>query len=1215
MATAKQPVKVEKDLDEKYKKHELRSHIYSLPDTYIGSIEPSSIETYVFNDTKKKMEKRELLYIQGLYKIYDEIIVNAIDQSMRLKTEMENGRPDIKPLKTIRITIDQSTGYIEVMNDGDGIDVEMHPTYNVLIPELIFGELLTSTNYNAEEERLWGGRNGYGSKLTNIFSKEFIIETVDHRRSKMYQQRFYDNMKSRDKAKIKASTKTPYTKIRFLPDYERFGLKGITNDTYDLFRRRAFDVCATTDPAVSVYFNDQKLEIKDFEKYADLYLGTKEDHPRVYETCGDGRWEVVATYSENGQFDQVSFVNGINTIRGGKHVDQIVGQITKKLSEMVTLKKKKDIKPQYIRDNLMVFVKALIVNPSFDSQTKETLTTQASKFGSKCDLTDKFYEKLYKTGLGDKALSLTEFHENKQLKKTDGKKTSRVLIPNLDDANRAGTKDSAKCTLILTEGLSAKTMAISGLSVVGRDYYGVFPLKGKILNVKDAAIAKITANEEITNLKKILGLEQGKVYSDMSSLRYGKIMALCDSDVDGSHIKGLLFNVFQSLWPSLYKMDGFLVSMLTPIVKALNTSTKEAISFYNLTDYENWKQKKSREPNGMRNWRFKYYKGLGTSTDTEAKEYFKEMHEVFYKYNGKVSDESIDLAFNKKRADDRKGWLMNYNRQNILDYSNRNIPYEDFVNKELIHFSNRDLERSIPNLCDGLKESTRKIMFGCFKRKLYTNEIRVAQLSGYVSEVSAYHHGEASLQQAIIGMAQQFVGANNINLLQPNGQFGSRLVGGGDSASPRYIHTLLSSLARIIYREEDNTVLQYMDDDGIPVEPEYYIPIIPMILVNGGIGIGTGFSTNIPNYNPTDITRMCQMLISALETNAAKVGTIDTQEQLAIAYQVVAKTKLPTIRPWYLGFKGIVQDYKDNSYQSRGVWKWIDDQTVEINELPICVWTDDYKEMLINMITNGSVYLKDFSSHYTPNKVKFILYLYPNVRAKLEPIFETEFKMISSKNLGMNNIHLYGADGAIRKFKDTQDIVQEWAKVRLLKYYERKRYQLRKMEADFKIVGAKVRFIQDIIDKKVNVMNQKQKDVDEQLTKLGYPKMSDTEESGEEQLPAPVAEAEAGPSIVALPTKQKEADYNYLTRMPINQLTYEKKLALEKEAEKLKMLIRDLKAKAVYSIWNEELQEFSKEWESFKTNMDNYYDQDDGGVASAPTIKRRATAAPAPKKK
>ncbi|NBS71488.1 hypothetical protein EBT31_21650, partial [bacterium] len=379
----------------------------------------------------------------------------------------------------------------------------------------------------------------------------------------------------------------------------------------------------------------------------------------------------------------------------------------------------------------------------------------------------------------------------------------------------------------------------------------------------------------------------------------------------------------------------------------------------------------------------------------------------------------------KKRADDRKEWLMKYNRQNILDYSKKEIPYEEFINKELIHFSNRDLERSIPSLCDGLKESTRKIMFGCFKRKLYTQEIRVAQLSGYVSEVSAYHHGEASLQQAIIGMAQQYMGANNINLLQPNGQFGSRLAGGSDAASPRYIHTLLSPLARLLFREEDNPILRYLDDDGVPVEPEHYIPIIPMILVNGGIGIGTGFSTNIPNHNPSDIVRMCQMLIAALDKNVDKVGTIDTQEQIAAAYQVVSKTKLPSIRPWYLGFNGLIEDYKDNSFQSRGIWKWVDDQTVEITELPISTWTDDYKEFLVQMITNGSPYLKDFGSYYTPNKVRFVLYLYPDVRKKLEPIFETEFKLVSTKNLSMNNIHLYGADGAIRKFKDTQEIVQE----------------------------------------------------------------------------------------------------------------------------------------------------------------------------------------------
>ena len=177
---------------------------------------------------------------------------------------------------------------------------------------------------------------------------------------------------------------------------------------------------------------------------------------------------------------------------------------------MTLAKKKKVVKSQHIKDNLFVFVKALIVNPSFDSQSKETLTTPVAKFGSKCDLSDKFFDKLYKSGIVDKALSITEFYDKKKLVKTDGKKISRIIVPKLDDANFAGTKQSSECTLILTEGDSAKTMAISGLSVIGRDKYGVFPLRGKILNVKDATLQKISDNNEITAIKKIMGLEQKK---------------------------------------------------------------------------------------------------------------------------------------------------------------------------------------------------------------------------------------------------------------------------------------------------------------------------------------------------------------------------------------------------------------------------------------------------------------------------------------------------------------------------------------------------------------------------------------------------------------------------------------------------------------------------------------------------------------------------------
>jgi len=1215
-----------KDLDAKYKKLEQRDHVYQLPDTYIGSVESTQIETYIFDDASASMQKKEITYVPGLYKIYDEVLVNAIDQVARLKAAVAAGTKDVKPVKTIKITIDQTTGRITVFNDGDGIDVEKHSSYgDVWIPELIFGHLLTSTNYDPSEEKLWGGKNGFGAKLANIFSTEFKLETVDHRRGRIYKQTWKDNMKAKSSPSVKAYTKAPYTEISFTPEYKRFGLSGITPDIFQLFRKRAMDACATTDANVSIYFNGEKLAAKDFEKYADLYIGAKDARPRAYEVCND-RWEVIATYSDAGQFEQVSFVNGINTLRGGKHVEHITNQITKRLSEMAA-KKKKDVKPQHIKDNLFVLIKSSIVNPAFDSQTKETLTTQASKFGSKCELSDKFFDKLYKTGILEKAISLTEFHDAKKLAKTDGKKTTRVLVPKLDDANHAGTRYSKDCTLILTEGDSAKSMAIAGLSVVGRDKYGVFPLKGKIMNVKDANAKKILENEEITNLKKIIGLEQGKNYEDIDSLRYGKIMLLTDADEDGSHIKGLMFNVFQSLWPSLYKRDGFLTSMLTPVIKASH-SQHATLSFYNLAEFEKW-YKQQEAAGTLRGWSFKYYKGLGTSTAEEAKEYFRQLKAVNYKYNGKTSDENMDLAFNKKRADDRKAWLMKYDRERILDYANPVVPYEDFVDKDLIHFSNSDLERSIPHMCDGLKPSTRKILFGCFKKKLYSKEIRVAQLSGYISEVAAYHHGETSLQQAIIGMAQTFVGANNINLLQPNGQFGTRIQGGKDSASPRYIHTLLSPLARTIFREEDAAVLKYIDDDGMQVEPEYYIPIIPMILVNGGLGIGTGFSTNIPCHNPSDIYTLCMKLIDAMDKSDG-AGVIDTKQDLqAIGFAAIDKAHLSEIKPWYLGFQGDIIEHKDkdSAYASRGKWRWLDDNTLEVLELPVGVWTEDYKEFLTAMITEGSNVLKDFESHYTDKKVRFVLKLYPGQRAAVEPHVVDVFKLSNTKNLSMNNIHLYNERSAIQRFKTAKDIVRQWAKVRLVKYLERKHHQLKNMEAAHRILAAKVRFIQDVVSGKVQVMNKKMKDVEEQLVVLKYPKLYVPEDDAA----APAADADedvassGSGKIKPLGTAVvKTVDYAYLTRMPIHQLTLEKKQALEKDAAKLAEDIKALKAKPIHHIWREELGEFMEAWEAHRAKIERdtaLHVQADvpssGKVAkprSAPA-KRPATAKPAKKAK
>jgi DNA topoisomerase-2 len=1180
-----------KKVEDKYKKYELLEHILALPDTYIGSIEPQKITSYIYDEETKKMVVDELTYIPGLLKIFDEVIVNAIDHCMRLRADEEKGKEDIKHVKNIKVTIDKATGRITIMNDGNGVDIKKHSSYGDLwIPELIFGELLTSTNYDKGEEKIWGGKNGYGSKLTNIFSKEFSIETIDHYTKKIYTQTFSNNMTARTIAEVKASSKVPYTQISFIPDYERFGMKNMSDDIYKLFNRRVIDACATTPKEVSVYFNGEKLMIKDFEKYCELFLDKKEQ-PFVYEAVGE-RWEVVASISSSGSFEFLSFVNGINTIKGGKHIEYITNMITKNLVDMTLSKKKKAVKAQHIKDNLFVFVKALIVNPSFDSQSKETLTTPVAKFGSKCELSEKFYDKLFKIGIVDKALSITEFYDKKKLVKTDGKKISRIIVPKLDDANLAGTKDSAACTLILTEGDSAKTMAVAGLSIIGRDKYGVFPLRGKILNVKDATLQKITDNTEITAIKKILGLEQNKKYTDLSQLRYGSIMIMTDQDHDGSHIKGLIFNIFQSMWHELYEISGFLTSMLTPIIKATNSRGNEIIEFYNMSDYERWGETDVAK-NGS--WKIKYYKGLGTSNDQEAKEYFKNMKKITYKYD-KDADEVIDLAFNKKRADDRKEWLANYDKDNVLDYTNLEVDFKTFVDKDLIHFSNRDLQRSINHICDGLKESTRKILFACFKRKLYTNEVKVAQLSGYVSEVSAYHHGENSLQQAIVGMAQIYVGTNNINLLSPNGQFGSRCQGGQDASSARYIFTLLTKLTKLIFKEEDNNTLTYQDDDGQQIEPEFYIPVIPMILVNGGIGIGTGYSTNIPQFNPSEIIAACKFICTAIKL-AGLDG--DTEDGMDNIYETIDILDIDDLVPYYLGFNGTIKKSENNSYISKGVYKWIDGETLEITELPIGTWTEDYKEFLENMITNGLNNLKYIENHYTSKNVKFILHFNANVRETFEDKFEQLFKMSSSKNLSINNIHLFNKNGAIQKYDNTTEIIKEWSKTRILKYIERKAYQIKILEKDFLLLSAKIRFIIDVISGNIQIMNKKLTDIAKRLIELKYPRINT--DTAANIVVAGNIDNDASDDVSIDGSDSSDGnkdikDFNYLLKMPISQLTYDRKIILEKEVDALNTNLKNLRDSRIEDLWMSDLVELENAWEEHRDNVLKEYDNDRKGI-------------------
>ena len=932
-----------------YKKYTQREHVLERHGMYIGSVDLLKEHKWIYNQEIEKMEYKSVTVSPGFVKIFDEILVNALDHKVRCSVNK-----DFEHVKHISVILTPEK--ISIRNDGEGISVELHPE-GMYIPEMIYGHLLTSSNIDKDgEERIVGGLNGIGSKATNIFSTEFNLEVVDSKNEKKYKQTWKTNMSICEKPSITKSSVKSYTEVSYIPDLIRFNCKEekIPVEWLDVLATRVIDAAACAGKECKVSLNGKIISSNNFQKYIELYLKEGDDStvssdgveaaggagdkpvkiPKlskkiVYEQSGE-RWEIgaILTSDLHGEASpenrHISFVNGIRTIKGGKHVDYVSNKVLTLFIDYAKKKAKMDLSVGMLKDSLVWFVNATIVNPSFDSQTKETLTTPASKFGSTPEISDKFITNLGKIGLLEEAQALLEAKLMKDMKKTDGKKRSTVRgIPKLEDAIWAGGPKSAECTLILTEGDSAKTTAISGLKVIGREKFGVFPLKGKILNVKDISDAKKIANEELTNINKILGLEHKKVYTNLNQLRYGKIMIMTDQDVDGSHIKGLLMNLFHTEWPSLLKL-GFICCMATPLLKAMKG--KDVLCFYSQSEYETWKSTLE-AGSGTKGWKTKYYKGLGTSTAEEAREYFKTMNTVIYDFDEK-SDESIDLAFNKKRSDDRKEWLVSYDKDRILEVKSKgmHVSYTEFVNNELIHFSNADNIRSLPHVMDGLKPSQRKILWSALKRNL-TSEIRVAQLAGYVSEHAAYHHGEASLNGAIIGMAQNFVGSNNINLLMPNGQFGSRLMGGADFASPRYIHTQLEPIVKTMICKEDDAILTYIDDDGLMVEPQTYLPVIPNILVNGALGIGTGYSTTIPPYNPIDLIRIIKQKLSGLSI----------KEELT---------------PWWFGFKGSVKKIDDVTYMTKGIYEFVDDDKclVHIKELPVGTWTSDYKEFLESLL-------------------------------------------------------------------------------------------------------------------------------------------------------------------------------------------------------------------------------------------------------------------------
>lgn len=1160
-------------------------HILLRPGMYVGQVERRSpIQCWVLesalpppigdtkaNSTNLRIVRREHALAPALMKVFDEILVNASDN--RIRNPDSSSRIDV----TIHPGSSVHDPVISVFNDGKGIPIEFHETEKLYLPELLFGNLLTGSNFDDDEKRVTGGRHGYGAKLTNIFSKRFTVETVDSSRGLRYQQTWHDNMGTMEEAVITETSDADYTKITFVPDIPILTgspeARGMEDLDYLTMCRRVVDIAGCAAGQLEVTLNGQVVTVPSFEAYSNLYRAPSAP-PLCYHRVNH-RWEVAIGLSENGAFDSVSFINGIAVLKG-THIDLIVQQVSQAIVEHIAKQYPElagEVSPMWVRRQLFVSCNALIENPSFDSQMKESLTSSPKSWGSTCNFSQSFLDKLLVSqeaggpGIVEAVVTTARGRQQESLSKALGRLTTKrkgptqVNLPKLEDARWAGSKKSSECTLILTEGDSAKALAVAGLEVIGREKFGVFPLRGKFLNVRKAKISALTTNAELKALCSIIGLAHNSKYltaKDRDKLRYGHIMLMTDQDNDGSHIKGLIINLFRHFWPELLKPPvdqpdrlPFLSSFVTPLLKATSKGAKkEVISFYSVAEYNEWRSAFD-NADDLKQWSLKYYKGLGTSTPAEAKAYFAKFNDHVrpFRWNSDADGDLLDMVFDGDRAADRREWILeNYEEESMVvpdpEHGN-DVSFENFINKELIHYSNADNIRSLPSVVDGLKPSQRKVLYACFKRKLKA-EVKVAQLTGYCAEHTAYHHGEASLQATIIGMAQDFVGSNNINLLAPQGQFGTRLAGGKDAASPRYIFTHLTSFARLLFPEDDDVLLDYRADDGQTIEPVYYCPTIPLLLVNGSAGIGTGWSTFIPPHNPLDIIAYIR-------------GKLDKDETL------------PSIRPWAKGFTGDIVNREDGAgFSCIGKIEMINDKSIRISELPLGRWTNNYKADLLKMQEKDEIL--SFIEDHTTTTVSFTVSVNASQMQKLQkPNLETSFRLVSS--LPTSNMNAYDTTNRIVRFESAEKIADAFFPTRYALYIDRKSVLQSEMQYNAAVMKNKSRFIQAVADGQINLARQIQtrEQTISRLVELGFDDSRRLTSIRQDNALYKKRNTVLVDESVVDGDEAHKCQFDYLLNMPLSSLNSEKITALHHDTEKTELELTRLTNTSPEDLWRRDL--------------------------------------------
>jgi DNA topoisomerase-2 len=1196
-----------------YTKHTHHSHVLARPEVYIGSMQKIIRPEWLLDTETKKLVNKNVDIPEGLIRIYLEIVSNAADNSYESRWMKKSDPGDIK--------VTMENGWITVRNTGEPmiITVEQElssPNECITLIDHLFGTLLTSSHYDENIYRIAAGTNGYGAKLSNIFSKEFIVrvgnskEGLEH--ESIWKNNMYEKVSSKTtpafeydkktkmwvKGKGKKYTGESYVEVSYLLDFEKFGYTEYPTNTSGLFAKYLIDYSLTC--KIPVYFNNELFDNRNIKEYSKLIFSEEKYQSSIvhYEWEGDKipislkklkDKELADAISKSSNPDCIpmieicvidtpdecesfSWVNGIITKDGGINVDEANNTLAKDFLEMFiesqnistpepgkkkkenkTLLTIKDVKPHF-----SIIINCRLKDPTFTSQSKTKLLSPKCKFN--------FKSQELKSCLGwDLFIRLKEEEDFKHQRfenKTNPKTKGRLKLDKGEEANKAGSEESYKCTLYLTEGQSAEGYPKKRISLLpgNKDYAGYYPLKGKVLNTINASDETISNNEEIKTLIRLIGLTENMDYSieeNRKTLRYGAgVLSCVDADNDGKHINCLLLNFLNENYRS-FLQNGLFAYLLTPVIKLFDKK-KIYKRFYSEDEFIKWLNK-----NPNHKYKVKYYKGLGTSETPDIIDDMTTAATIICFYDSSA-DEYLKLAFDKTKADLRKQWIENWRDKTrvddiqIVDLSKilkkRNIT--NIINTDLIDYSVHVLFRSIPNFKDGLKKSQRQALYYILKTWKYgigdVDETKVAQIVGTASTVMQYHHGPKSLEDTIIKMAQNYIGSNNLNLFQPCGDFGSRHQLGKDCASSRYILTKTEWFIKHIFQKELIDIIDFNFVDGEKVEPVWIPCDIPLHIINGCNGIGTGYSTFIPCHNPFDIIKW---IIQKCEGTTPKFKILPWYNKFNGEIKLKnLKSKIENISEEFGEEENnLITGITMKTYGKFEIIKTYPDESCDIliTEIPIGVspflfgkWLekneglkpkkDDKMDFVFKTFFDNSIQIPEEKIVFKLGKVKSV---------GGGPITHETLKLV--KSFGISNMVLIDDKGFPIKYNSVGEMLEVYY-TNMIEVYGKmiqKRIENTKIEIDN--INIHIKFLNHILDKEITYENTKKNDIYTQMNKHGIPN-------------------------------------EFLEKVKIYDLTYEELELLKNKKEKLEKEFSDVKKQKPEKLWVDRLKIFQKELEKRK---------------------------------